>query len=324
MEQTQERLIESQSLREELISRISILDKVGNLILLSNTDYATTKQVADYYEVATRSIEDIIYLHKDELISDGFGVRKAEDFISELNFGNKVIKQRGKFLVKISEDNILSFAPRGINLFPKRAILRIGMLLRDSLIAKEIRTQLLNIEEKAPTEMKIQEIDKEKKLVLDTIFANSDEERIMAMSNYKQYKDRHIEALQMENKALADGILTWSNRSVINKLVRRIAIIIFKGNYVKAWEKLWGEMYYKHHIWVSKRIKKCEKKNATTFDVLYPAEIIYALKSAISLCERYEINISDIMMEENIDMNTINDIEYIKYIDKTEYPEDEE
>ena len=137
--------MEKRELREEFIGRMDVLDKVGDLILLPSTEFATTEQVATYYGVTTRHIEDIISNNKEELISDGYGIRKADDFITELNFGNKVTKQRGKFLVEFDENNVVTFAPRGISLFPKRAILRVGMLLRDSEIAKEIRSRLLDI-----------------------------------------------------------------------------------------------------------------------------------------------------------------------------------
>ena len=59
---------------------------------------------------------------------------------------------------------------RGMKLFPKRAILRVGMLLRDSEIAKEIRTRLLDIvqdTEKASPEIihnVVEEINEEKQL----------------------------------------------------------------------------------------------------------------------------------------------------------------
>lgn len=138
-------LLVNKKKRNELIERIEILDSVGEILLLGNTEFATTEMVANYYEVTQRHIEDIINKNRDELESDGFGIRKADDFISELKFGNKVSKQKGKFLVKINEDEVISFAPRGVNLFPKRAILRIGMLLQDSPIAKELRTRLLDI-----------------------------------------------------------------------------------------------------------------------------------------------------------------------------------
>lgn len=40
------------------------------------------------------------------------------------------------------------------------------MLLRDSDVAKEVRNQLLNIEEKTSTETKIEDIEEEQKLML--------------------------------------------------------------------------------------------------------------------------------------------------------------
>lgn len=98
---------------------------------------------------------------------------EANDFITELNFGNKVLKQRGKFKVEFTKDNIAVFPPRGVNLFPKRAILRVGMLLRDSEVAKEIRTRLLDIvhdaKEESPEIVQniVQEMDEEKQLMLE-------------------------------------------------------------------------------------------------------------------------------------------------------------
>ncbi|MCC2363915.1 Bro-N domain-containing protein [Bacillus cereus] len=50
-------------------------------------------------------------------------------------------------------------------LFPKRAILRVGMLLRDSEVAKEVRTQLLNIKENTVTDVKTYEIDYEQEVL---------------------------------------------------------------------------------------------------------------------------------------------------------------
>jgi hypothetical protein len=52
----------------------------------------------------------------------------------------------------------VTFPHGGIGLFTRRAILRVGMLLRDSEIA-EVRTQLLNIEKKVTVEQTIANIN---------------------------------------------------------------------------------------------------------------------------------------------------------------------
>ena len=62
--------------------------------------------------------------------------------------------------------NGVRFAYKNNTLFPRRAIPRVGMLLRDSEVAKEVRTQLLNIEEKVSKESKIEDINEEEKFML--------------------------------------------------------------------------------------------------------------------------------------------------------------
>ena len=169
-------LVDNKVMRESMINEVGVLDKVKDLILLPNTEFATTEQVAEYYEVSDRQIENLIRDNKDELNSDGFGIRKANDFITEMNFGNKVNKMRGKFTVDFGSD-VIAFAPRGVNLFPKRAILRVGMLLRDSEVAKEVRTRLLDIihdtQEQAPEIITnvVTEMTEEQSLVMEKVNA---------------------------------------------------------------------------------------------------------------------------------------------------------
>lgn len=54
---------------------------------------------------------------------------------------------------------------RGLKVFSKRAVLRIGMLLQQSAIAREVRTQLLNIEGKTSDKIKVEDIDEEQRLI---------------------------------------------------------------------------------------------------------------------------------------------------------------
>ena len=65
-------LLEKKDLREEVISRTEVLDKVGELLLLPNTEYATTEQVAEYYKVGKEAIKTIVFNHVEELSSDGY------------------------------------------------------------------------------------------------------------------------------------------------------------------------------------------------------------------------------------------------------------
>jgi hypothetical protein len=64
-------LLESKEIRETMIDRIDILDRVGTLLLLSNTNHATTEQVASYYKVEIGTIKMQLHNNRDEFEKDG-------------------------------------------------------------------------------------------------------------------------------------------------------------------------------------------------------------------------------------------------------------
>lgn len=279
-------LLEKEDLREKVIGRTEVLDKVGELLLLPNTEHGTTEQVANYYKVTTRCIEELISEHKEELTSDGFGLRKANDFITELNFGNKVTKQRGKFLVQISKDKTLSFAPRGVNLFPKRAILRVGMLLRDSKVAKEIRTRLLDIiqdtEKQSPEIIHnvTNEINEEKQLILEKAEAEVNgkyDEVSVINAKLFNLKNKRIKELEDENGIIKTHALTISeSRNVINRLVRNIAMKEYNSMFGKAYGDLYSKVNYKLGINIKARDKKKNESylNTLTEEETFKVELI--------------------------------------------------
>ena len=127
--------------RKELMDKVDVLDKVGNLLLLGNSGFATTQQVADYYEVDVDAIRSIIRRHKEELESNGYRLftgKEIKDIFIKVN--QTIISYHGGFEVSGQK-----FANRSNGLFTKRAILNVGMLLTQSEIARELRSRLLDI-----------------------------------------------------------------------------------------------------------------------------------------------------------------------------------
>ncbi|MBY9077248.1 hypothetical protein KIH86_03505 [Paenibacillus sp. HN-1] len=122
-------LIESKSLRESYVDRTEVLEKVKKLMLLPDDVNASMEQVADYYEVPKQTINSLIFDNREELHSDGLRTLTGEELNSFKELG-LVGKNASAFTV-----------------IPRRAILRIGMLLRDSTIAQTVRTRLLDAEE---------------------------------------------------------------------------------------------------------------------------------------------------------------------------------
>jgi len=124
-------LVQSKAAREEFVNRVDILQKVSQLSLLPDDLHATVENVATYYNVQQAVIKMVISNHRDELNNDGLKVIRGEDL---KEFASKII---------------LPAKIRSLTLIPRRAILRIGMLLRDSEVAKQVRTHLLQMEHEA-------------------------------------------------------------------------------------------------------------------------------------------------------------------------------
>lgn len=207
----EEELLNKKELREKLKGKVEILNKVGNLLLLSKTNFATTQQVANYYDVDTDTINVHYNNFQDELISDGVKIltgKETKRFLATENIS--VTNKRGYFVA----DNQKFANSRNI-LFPKRAILRIGMLLRDSPVAKEVRTQLLNTIENSTDEEKIHEITKEKNLLLNVIDETDNISKALALNELKQYYDRNKK--QLENALDNQSKLKNSKKTYINQ-----------------------------------------------------------------------------------------------------------
>lgn len=128
-------IIERKEVRNSLIDRIDVLDKVKKIVYFGNTDYVTVDLSTKYYNVPKGTMDDLIRRNKDELLLDGLRVYKYKE-----------IKDMIKPIGNTKNLDIPSFEipTRGLTLIPKRALLRIGMLLRDSEVAKEVRTMLLD------------------------------------------------------------------------------------------------------------------------------------------------------------------------------------
>jgi phage antirepressor YoqD-like protein len=190
-------LLEQKDLREKLKGRTEVLSKVKGLLLLPNTEVATTEQVAKYYDVEIEAIKSLVFDNKEEVCEDGYKVLEKEQLSSFKKLCH--IQSRA----------------RNLAIFPQRAILRVGMLLRDSLIAKEIRTQLLNTLEHTTDEAKTIEIDAEKQLIMNVMFAKDDLSRAIAINEREKYNQRYKDKARYVDEAMNSE--TGISTSVIAK-----------------------------------------------------------------------------------------------------------
>lgn len=122
-------LASARSDRDALANRTDVLDKVGVLRCLPDDVHATTDMVAVFYEVPAEVIRQAVNRNRDELDGDGYRVVSRQEFERD-----------------IASLSNLDPKVRSVGLYPRRAILRIGMLLRDSPVARRVRDTLLDIE----------------------------------------------------------------------------------------------------------------------------------------------------------------------------------
>ena len=280
MNETQ--FIDDRTLRDNAVGHYEVLEKVKKLLLIPELEVMTTEQVADYYEVDYDAVKKVYQRNTDELENDGMHIEKMETFLKGQNVSFQ--KERNKAILTYDNGITFSVTNRGLKVFPRRAILRVGMLLRDSVIAKEVRTQLLNIEEKSSDEVKVQDVNEEQSLMLAVgmAVASGDANAVaVATTNLIAFKNRHIEKLKNDNKALAEGILEWKDRNKLNAGIRKLAAVT-GIHFSKMWNELYKNLQYKYGI--------CLKQRGGTPYVQWIKESEWddVMKTFCAMCEAYE------------------------------------
>jgi hypothetical protein len=139
-------LTESRTMRAQTVERTDVLDKVKALALLPDGIHATTEGLASYYEVHVDAIKSIVRRHRQELEENGFRKLSGEEL-------------REFVRVTLTPADEVSSKARSLNLFTRRTILNVGQLLVESVVARQVRTYLLNVEELATPEIRSEAAD---------------------------------------------------------------------------------------------------------------------------------------------------------------------
>ncbi|MEU1478645.1 restriction endonuclease [Streptomyces sp. NPDC005760] len=127
-------LLESRSLRDGVLDRTDVLDRVKALSLLPDGMHVTTAMVAAYFEVGLEAVKSLVKDHRTELETNGYRSLTGEELRSFKNLSG--IQSRTASLA----------------LFSRRAVLNVAMLLRDSEVSRQVRVYLLDMEYLARTQ----------------------------------------------------------------------------------------------------------------------------------------------------------------------------
>lgn len=280
----QENIISDRSMRDKCVGRYDVLEKVKKLLLLPGTDLMSIDQVADYYEVSSQGIKNLYSQNREEIDGDGTKMLPRDFYNGSNEKSTSVDIKQTSVTYTFEDGQIVTINNRGLKAFSKRAVLRIGMLLQQSSVAREVRNQLLNIEEKSSDEVKIQDINEEQSLMLAVgmAVASGDANAVaVATTNLIAFKNRHIEKLKNDNKALAEGILEWKDRNRLNAGIRKLAAVT-GIHFSKMWNELYKNLQYKYGI--------CVKQRGCTPYIQWVDESEWndVMKTFCAMCEAYE------------------------------------
>ena len=126
---------ESKTMREEYVKEeyYDILDKIKAIPYMTKDMVVSVELGANCIIKKKKAINTIIERHRDELEEDGIIVLRGEDL---KEFKQQVCCLHGE------DTKIISNKTTILTILTKRAMLRIGMLLTTSAIAKQVRTRL--------------------------------------------------------------------------------------------------------------------------------------------------------------------------------------
>lgn len=191
-------LLDSVELRQRFIGRIDILDKVKvNPIGLLPNEIATTIQVADFYNVPKKMVQNIVSKFKGELQTDGYTVKTGNEITEDIASSNVKVLDLGRQL-SVEWNNIRTIMPKSsIGVFSRKGILRVGMLLEESTVAKKVREIIV---EDFNSQETVKTLDVNQKgigfleedyMLLNVIhsFDKSKEELCVALGEYRQFKN---------------------------------------------------------------------------------------------------------------------------------------
>jgi len=236
-------LIESRTMRDQHVYRDEVLEKVKAVTFITEDFEMTLQSAADYYEVSVETIRTVVKRHRVEF----------NDYGEMRLLKGKLLREFKEGLVQDEPD--IKAAP-SLTLLNRRGLLRLGMLLTDSEVAKTVRNYLLNIEEVSDEEQKRWAIEREiskrdRRQLTDAIkdfyignFKDGQQYAVFTNLVYDIIFDMSAAQLKVlyelgKNEALRDSFTTEDLRKVV-KVEKTISVLLLLG---KSYPEIKQELF---------------------------------------------------------------------------------
>ena len=120
--------------------QVKLLEKIGTLKVIPGTDFSTTKQVADFFEVKVETIQKVIQRNREILIKNQLTRIKGEEIKKLKNtLGGKINGTE-----KINKELLL---------FKTKTILKLAFLLTSSEKARQLKQEVFNYDKELYSEL---------------------------------------------------------------------------------------------------------------------------------------------------------------------------
>lgn len=297
---TNESFIESRNLRDECIERLDVLNKVKALFLIPEVNLMSTGMVAKFFDVPAETIRWEYMQNKEEVDSDGVKSMSSKELKVVLDNQTLLPNGHSGVIVSATDGTKYNLPHTKTTYYTPRSVMRLAMLLRDSKVAREVRTQLLNVVEHVVPAERVTDIDKENELIIAAVRADSTESRIAAISDLLHFKNRHIEQMQATIDTLLNEARYMDFGKTMNSLIKAYAGR-YKGplygandEYHAAWNNLYYRLRSTHGIDVHRRAGR-----GSLLSKIKDSEQKIAVSMAAELAQSVGVDIISLLGEMN-------------------------
>jgi len=195
--------------RDQLAGRTDVLRKVRAFCKLPHDTTITTELVARFYGVDIETIKKLTQRNRDELTANGFRIARGEELRDIMSPGSRA---------------------SAMALFSLRAVLNVGMLLRDSEVAREVRTRLLDAHQEQQAGMRTPDLSTPEGVAyMAAMFHDTANKLVLASNRLKEVEPK---AAKFDNFLSAEGDYDVNEAA---KVIQRADIQIGE---TRLWETL--------------------------------------------------------------------------------------